>query len=175
MPGCGLRLDIIWTNQRWVLWPGDQSQPTWPQYSSSGPIRGEYCDQLTNHSSPDHNTHPLDQSEVSIVASWPITAHLGLNGDEAADGEEEQWSDHVDSLPGSEELWMAALVIMCHRKQWQYCTSYRMIYLIYEVICRFLSILLHKYLILLFLTSFIAELIIWSNFLSLPAAKKGIC
>ena len=22
---------------------GDQSQVTWPQYSSSGPIRGEYC------------------------------------------------------------------------------------------------------------------------------------
>ena len=34
----------------------------------AGPIRGEYCDQLTNHSTPGHNTHPLDQSEVSIVA-----------------------------------------------------------------------------------------------------------
>ena len=32
---------------------------------------------LTNHSSPGHNTHPLDQSETSIVASCPpIPAHL---------------------------------------------------------------------------------------------------
>ena len=33
-----------------------------------GPIRGEYCNVLTNHSSVSHNTRPLDQSEVSIVA-----------------------------------------------------------------------------------------------------------
>ena len=53
---------------------------------------------------------------ASILTNYCNTAHLGLNGDEAADGEEEQWSDHGDCLPGSEELWMAALVIMCHRK-----------------------------------------------------------
>ena len=41
-----------WTNQSWVL-----RLPT-------------------NHSSPGHNTHPLDQSETSIVVKWPITAHL---------------------------------------------------------------------------------------------------
>ena len=34
------------------MWPADQSQLTWPQYSVSGPIRGEYGGQLTNHSSP---------------------------------------------------------------------------------------------------------------------------
>ena len=39
------------------MWPADQSQLTWPQYSSSGPIRGEYCDQLTNHSSPGQQRH----------------------------------------------------------------------------------------------------------------------
>ena len=66
----------LWTNQRQVLWPADQSQLTWPQYSSSGPIRGEYCGQLTDHSSPGHSTHPLHQSETSIVANWPITADL---------------------------------------------------------------------------------------------------
>jgi len=58
------------------------------------------------------------------------------------------------------------------RNQWQYCTSYRMIYLIYEVNCRFLSILLHKYLISIFFTSFIEEIIIWFYFLCLHAAKK---
>ena len=47
-----------------------------------------------------------------------------------------------------------------------------MIYLIYEVNCRFLSILLHKYLISIFFTSFIEEIIIWFYFLCLPAAKK---
>ena len=52
---------------------------------------------------------------MSIEASI-LTAYLGLNGDEAADGEEKQWSDHGDCLPGSEELWRTALVIMCHRK-----------------------------------------------------------
>ena len=61
----------LWTNQRQVLWPTDQSQLTWPQYSSSGPIRGKYCGQLANHSTPGHNTHHLDQSEESIVASSP--------------------------------------------------------------------------------------------------------
>ena len=60
---------ILWTNQRRVLWSHDQSQLTWPQSSSSGPIRGEYCGQLTNHSSPGHNTNHLNQSEESIVAS----------------------------------------------------------------------------------------------------------
>ena len=47
-----------------------------------------------------------------------------------------------------------------------------MIYLIYEVNCRFLSILLHKYLISIFFTSFIEEIIIWFYFLCLHAAKK---
>ena len=45
----------------------------------SGPIRGEYCGHLTNHSSPGHNTHPLDQSERSIVArcfTWPSSQRL---------------------------------------------------------------------------------------------------
>ena len=37
--------------------PADQSQLTWPQYSSSGPIRGEYFGQLTNHSSPGQQRH----------------------------------------------------------------------------------------------------------------------
>ena len=35
----------------------------------AGPIRGEYCGQLTNDSSPVHSTHHLGQSELSIVAS----------------------------------------------------------------------------------------------------------
>ena len=48
----------IWTNQRRVLWPADQSQLTWTQYSSSGPIRGEYCGQLTNHSLPANVDQP---------------------------------------------------------------------------------------------------------------------
>ena len=47
----------LWTNQKRVLWPADQSQLTWLQYSSSGPIRGEYCGQLTNHSSPGQQRH----------------------------------------------------------------------------------------------------------------------
>ena len=41
------------------MWPADQSQLTWPQYSAYGPIRGEYCGQLTNHSSPDHGGEEL--------------------------------------------------------------------------------------------------------------------
>ena len=49
-----------------------------------------------------------------------------------------------------------------------------MIYLIYEVSYRFLSILLNKYLILLFLTSFIAEIIIWSNFFSSCSQKRNL-
>ena len=44
--------------------------------------------------------------------------------------------------------------------QWQFCTSYRMIYFLYEVNCCFLSILLHKYLILCFFTSYSREIII---------------
>ena len=39
------------------------------RHAEHGPMRGEHGGQLTNHSSPGHNTHPLDQSEVSIVAS----------------------------------------------------------------------------------------------------------
>ena len=35
---------------------------------SSYDTRDEYCGQLTNHSPPGHNTHPLHQSEESIVA-----------------------------------------------------------------------------------------------------------
>ena len=49
-------------------------------------------------------------------------------------------------------------------KQWQYCTSYRMIYFLYEVNCCFLSILLHKYLILCFFTSFSREITIQKYF-----------
>ena len=55
--------------------------------------------------------------------------------------------------------------------QWQYCTSYRMIYFLYEVNCCFLSILLHKYLILCFFTSYSREIIIQKKFWSHPAAK----
>ena len=55
--------------------------------------------------------------------------------------------------------------------QWQYCTSYRMIYFLYEVNCCFLSILLHKYLILCFFTSYSREIIIRKKFWSHPAAK----
>ena len=47
-----------------------------------------------------------------------------------------------------------------------------MIYFLCEVNCRFLSILLHKYLISIFFTSFIEEIIIWFSFLCLHAAKK---
>ena len=56
-------------------------------------------------------------------------------------------------------------------KQWQYCTSYRMIYFLYEVNCCFLSILLHKYLILCFFTSYSREIIIQKKFWSHWAAK----
>ena len=45
------------------------------------------------------------------------------------------------------------IVTIVHFAQRQYCTSYRMIYLIYEVNCHFLSVLLHKYLIFSFFTS----------------------
>ena len=41
--------------------------------------------------------------------------------------------------------------------QWQWCASYRMIYFLYEVNCCFLSILLHKYLILCFVLLPIVE------------------
>ena len=54
-----------WTNQRWVLWPADQSQLTWSQYSSSGPIRDEYCCQVTNHSSP----APAARTRAAAVAA----------------------------------------------------------------------------------------------------------
>ena len=65
-------------------------------------------------------------------------------------------------------LWYFFLV--CHSQikvhqtylnQWQYCTSYRMIYFLYEVKCCFLSILLPKYLILCFFTSYSREINIW--------------
>ena len=59
----------------------------------------------------------------------------------------------------------------CPLYQWQYCTSYRMIYFLYEVNCCFLSILLHKYLILCFFTSYSGEIIIRKKFWSHPAAK----
>ena len=49
-------------------------------------------------------------------------------------------------------------------EQWQYCTSYRMIYFLYEVNCCFLSILLHKYLILCFFTSYSREITIQKYF-----------
>ena len=55
--------------------------------------------------------------------------------------------------------------------QWQYCTSYCMIYFLYEVNCCFLSILLHKYLILCFFTSYSREIIIQKKFWSHPEAK----
>ena len=60
---------------------------------------------------------------------------------------------------------------VCVKRQWQYCTSYRMIYFLYEVNCCFLSILLHKYLILCFFTSYSREIIIRKKFWSHPAAK----
>merc|ERR1712079_632673 len=41
-----------------------------------------------------------------------------------------------------------------------YCTSYRMIYFLYEVNCCFLIILLHKYLILCFFTSYSSSILI---------------
>ena len=62
------RVVQTWTNQRSVS-SINQSHLTWLQYSYSGPIRGEYCVQLTNHSSLSYNTHPLDQSEETIVTS----------------------------------------------------------------------------------------------------------
>ena len=46
-----------------------------------------------------------------------------------------------------------------------------MIYFLYEVNCCFLSILLHKYLILCFFTSYRREIIIQKKFWSHPAAK----
>ena len=48
-----------------------------------------------------------------------------------------------------------------------------MIYLIYEVNCRFLSILLHKYLISIFFTSFIEEIIIWLYFFVCSCSQKS--
>ena len=57
------------------------------------------------------------------------------------------------------------------QRQWQYCTSYHMIYFLYEVNCCFLSILLHKYLILCFFTSYSREIIIQKKFWSHPEAK----
>ena len=48
--------------------------------------------------------------------------------------------------------------------QWQYCTSYCMIYFLYEVNCGFLSILLHKYLTLCFFTSYCREITIQKYF-----------
>ena len=67
----------------------------------------------------------------------------------------------------NDRKWMGKVSNLCQLfsphmplRQWQYCTSYRMIYFLYEVNCCFLSILLHKYLILFFFTSYSREIII---------------
>ena len=50
------------------LLPGPSQPPALGVISS--PDQSETSELLsTNHSSPGHNTHPLDQSEVSIVTS----------------------------------------------------------------------------------------------------------
>ena len=74
---------------------------------------------------------------------------------------------HCDDLKASVSFLKGFLLLF----QWQYCTSYRMIYFLYEVNCCFLSILLHKYLILCFFTSYSREIIIRKKFWSHPAAK----
>ena len=49
------------------MWPADKSQLTWPQYSSSGPIRGESCDQLTNAITAQYLHVELDDGERGVV------------------------------------------------------------------------------------------------------------
>ena len=55
------------------MWLVDQSQITWPQYSVSGPIRGEYCGQLTNHSSPGVDDGP--DGEAGLDPDWGQAGH----------------------------------------------------------------------------------------------------
>ena len=81
--------------------------------------------------------------------------------------------NQLEKLECAKAAWpLLSLLCLYLLTQWQYCTSYCMIYFLNEVNCRFLSILLHKYLISIFFTSFIEEIIIWFYFLCLPAAKK---
>ena len=49
-----------------------RGQPTWP-------IRGKHCVHQSQLTRPQY-THPLDQSEASIPANWPMAAHLTTVG-----------------------------------------------------------------------------------------------
>ena len=80
------------------------------------------------------------------------------------------------NLSSNQQSWLWIHFISGFRSQeqqiqWQYCTSYRMIYFLYEVNCCFLSILLHKYLILCFFTSYSREIIIRKKIWFHPEAK----
>ena len=46
---------------------------SWTQYSSSGPIRGEYCGHLTNRSSPGVDDGP--DGEAGLDPDWGQAGH----------------------------------------------------------------------------------------------------
>ena len=61
-----------------------QSKLGWSYYSSSGPIRGEYCDQLTNHCSPGEDVGDGGSAEVRGRDVQLLQGH-GLFGEGESD------------------------------------------------------------------------------------------